>query len=180
MVRCWTWRFFECCFDVVNDVPNCAAVVVMIASDKDNMAMSEAGAGHRAEMEDLLTRNARTTAVTGGGDFAEIIQRRLFADRPSEEVADATANRFVDEMRGAWETKVFKRLSGWSRSEFRSQVGRCYPFHPELIALAEDEWAQHAGFQRVRSIIRVFASAAHEQARRAAAGEWGPRVDRQR
>ena len=148
----------------------------MIASDKDNMVMSDTGAGHRAEMEDLLTRNARTTAVTGGGDFAEIIQRRLFANRPSKEVTGALAGRFLDEMRGAWETKVFKKLSGWSKSEFRSQVGRCYPFHPELIALAEDEWAQHAGFQRVRSIIRVFASAAHEQARRAEAGEWAPEL----
>ena len=168
--------FLRVLLDVVNDVPNCAAVVVMIASDKDNMVMSETGAAHRVEMEDLLTRNARTTAVTGGGDFAEIIQRRLFAERPPEEVTSATAERFLDEMRGAWETKVFKRLSGWSQTEFRNQVGRCYPFHPELIALAEDEWAQHAGFQRVRSIIRVFASAAHEQARRAAAGQWAPEL----
>ena len=168
--------FLRALLDVVNDVPNCAAVVVMIASDKDNMVMNEAGTAHRVEMEDLLTRNARTTAVTGGGDFAEIIQRRLFTQRPSKEITDATANRFLDELRGAWETKVFKKLSGWSKSEFRSQVARCYPFHPDLIALAEDEWAQHAGFQRVRSIIRVFASAAHEQARRATAGEWAPEL----
>ena len=168
--------FLRALLDVVNDVPNCAAVVVMIASDKDNMVMNEAGAAHRAEMEDLLTRNARTTAVTGGGDFAEIIQRRLFTERPSPEVTGATADRFLDEMSGAWEAKVFKKLGGWSKSEFRGQVGRCYPFHPDLIALAEDEWAQHAGFQRVRSIIRVFASAAHEQARRAGSGEWAPEL----
>ena len=168
--------FLRALLDVANDVPNCAAVVVMIASDKDNMVMTEAGTAHRAEMEDLLTRNARTTAVTGGGDFAEIIQRRLFTEMPSKEITDATAGRFLDELRGAWETKVFNKLSGWSKSEFPSQVARCYPFHPELIALAEDEWAQHTGFQRVRSIIRVFASAAHEQARRATAGEWAPEL----
>ena len=168
--------FLRALLDAVNDVPNCAAVVVMIASDKDNMVMTEAGTKHRVEMEDLLTRNARTTAVTGGGDFAEIIQRRLFTERPSKEITDATAGRFLKELRGAWETKVFKKLGGWSKSEFRNQVARCYPFHPALIALAEDEWAQHAGFQRVRSMIRVFASAAHEQARRAAAGEWAPEL----
>lgn len=168
--------FLRALLDVVNDVPNCAAVMVMIASDKDNMVMTDTGTAHRGELEDLLTRNARTTAVTGGGDFAEIIQRRLFNERVSNVVADATADRFLGEIRGAWETKVFKKISGWSKSEFRSQVSRCYPFHPELIALAEDEWAQHAGFQRVRSIIRVFASAAHEQARRALAGEWAPEL----
>ena len=168
--------FLRALLDVINDVDNCAAVVVMIASDKDNMAMSTFGAKCRAEMEDLLTRNARTTTVTGGGDFAEIIQRRLFTDMPSREVTDATADRFVDDTRGAWETKVFKKLTGWSESEFRSRVARCYPFHPDLIALAENEWSQHAGFQRVRSIIRVFASAAHEQSRRAESGEWAPEL----
>ena len=168
--------FLRALLDVVNDVPNCAAVVVMIASDKDDMAMNRAGEKHRAEMEALLTRNARTTAVTGGGDFAEIIQRRLFTELPSTGVTDSLADRFLDEIRGAWETRVFKKLPGWSKSEFRSRVRRCYPFHPELIALAEDEWAQHAGFQRVRSIIRVFASAAHEQSRRAATGQWAPEL----
>ena len=148
----------------------------MIASDKDNMAMNREGEKHRAELEDLLTRNARTTAVTGGGDFAEIIQRRLFSTRPPVEATDATAERFLTDMRGAWKTKVFKKLGDYRESDFRRRVQRCYPFHPDLIALAEDEWAQHAGFQRVRSIIRVFASAAHEQSRRAAAGEWAPEL----
>ena len=168
--------FLRVLLDVVNDVPNSVAVVVMIASDKDNMAMNREGEKHRAELEDLLTRNARTTAVTGGGDFAEIIQRRLFSTRPSVEATDATAERFLTGMRGAWKTKVFKKLGDYRESDFRRRVQRCYPFHPDLMALAEDEWAQHAGFQRVRSIIRVFASAAHEQSRRGAAGEWAPEL----
>ena len=168
--------FLRVLLDVVNDVPNCVAVVVMIASDKDDMAMNREGEKHRAEMEALLTRNARTTAVTGGGDFAEIIQRRLFSTRVPVDAAHATAEKFLTGMSGAWQTKVFKKLGGYSGSEFRRRVERCYPFHPDLIALAEDEWAQHAGFQRVRSIIRVFASAAHEQASRAAAGEWAPEL----
>ena len=168
--------FLRVLLDVANDVPNCVAVVVMIASDKDNMVMNREGEKHRAELEDLLTRNARTTAVTGGGDFAEIIQRRLFSSRPPVEVTDATAERFLSGMRSAWQTKVFKKLGNFRESDFRRRVQRCYPFHPDLIALAEDEWAQHAGFQRVRSIIRVFASAAHEQSRRAATGEWAPEL----
>ncbi|MYB43816.1 MAG: DUF499 domain-containing protein [Acidimicrobiia bacterium] len=168
--------FLRVLLDVSNDVPNCVAVVVMIASDKDNMAMNREGEKHRAELEDLLTRNARTTAVTGGGDFAEIIQRRLFSTRPSVETTDAVAERYLSGMRGAWHTKVFKKLGDYRETDFRRRVRRCYPFHPDLIALAEDEWAQHAGFQRVRSIIRVFASAAHEQSRRAAAGEWAPEL----
>ena len=168
--------FLRVLLDVVNDVPNCVAVVVMIASDKDDMAMNREGEKHRAEMEALLTRNARTTSVTGGGDFAEIIRRRLFATRAPVDAARATAERFLTGMSASWQAKVIKKLRGYSDSEFRRRVERCYPFHPDLMALAEDEWAQHAGFQRVRSIIRVFASAAHEQASRATAGEWAPEL----
>ena len=172
--------FLRVLLDVVNDVPNCVAVVVMIASDKDDMAMNREGEKHRAEMEALLTRNARTTAVTGGGDFAEIIQRRLFSSRVPVDAAHATAERFLTGMSGAWQTKVFKKLGGYTGSEFRRRVERCYPFHPDLIALAEDEWAQHAGFQRVRSIIR--SSPPRRTSRQAAppAGEWAPELMSQR
>ena len=149
----------------------------MIDSDKDNMVMNRDGQKHRAELEDLLTRNARTTAVTGGGDFAEIIQRRLFSSRgPRSKPPTRPLKGSSTGMSGAWKTKVFKKLGDYRETQFRRRVQRCYPFHPDLIALAEDEWAQHAGFQRVRSIIRVFASAAHEQSRRAAAGDWAPEL----
>lgn len=168
--------FLRALLDIINDVPNCAGVLVMIASDKDNMAMTNDGAAHRKELEDLLTRNARTTTVTGGGDFAEIIQRRLFATKPVRGVTDAVATRFLEEMSGEWEDKAFGKLSGWNKSNFLNQCARSYPFHPHLMALAEGEWAQHTGFQRVRSIIRVFASAVYEQSQRARAGQWAPEL----
>ena len=168
--------FLRVLLDVINDVPNCAAVVVMIASEQDNMAMNEQGSGYRSELEDLLTRNARTTAVTGGGDFVEIIKRRLFDAAPPAGLAEATADGFWDAITSGWHKLVFTRLPGYSESEFRERVMRCYPFHPDLIALAETEWAQQAGFQRVRSIIRVFAGAVHEQARRAGQGQWAPEL----
>ncbi|MXW60960.1 MAG: DUF499 domain-containing protein [Acidimicrobiaceae bacterium] len=168
--------FLRALLDVVNDVANCVVVVVMIASDQDDMALNEAGVQCQTELEALLTRNGRTTAVTGGGDFAEIIRRRLFERLPSRAETDRVADRFLEHMRGPWATKVFDKLSGPSERAFRDAVARCYPFHPSLISLAENEWAQHAGFQRVRSTIRLFAATAYEQSRRAAAGEWVPEL----
>ena len=168
--------FLRALLDVVNDVPNCVVVVVMIASDQDDMALNEAGAQCQTELEALLTRNGRTTAVTGGGDFAEIIQRRLFERLPSRAETDHVADRFTEHMRGPWATKVFDKLGGPTGAAFRDAVARCFPFHPNLIALAENEWAQHAGFQRVRSTIRLFALTAYEQSRRAADGEWVPEL----
>ena len=169
--------FVRALLDSVNDIPNCVVVVAMIASEKDNMAMTGFGKEVRGEMEDLLTRNARTTAVTSGGDFAEIIQRRLFTDMPPREITDSISQVYVQAMGSVWNNRVLSKLSGdYSPHEFPKRVARSYPFHPDLIALAEDEWSTHAGFQKVRSTISVFALAAFEQARRAAEGEWTPQL----
>ena len=48
------------------------------------------------------------------------------------------------------------------------------PVPPPLMALAELEWAKLAGFQRVRSTIRIFAATAHSLHRRGKAGDWAP------
>ncbi|MXV86625.1 MAG: DUF499 domain-containing protein [Acidimicrobiales bacterium] len=168
--------FLRALLDAVNDVPNCVVVVVMIASDQDDIALNEAGVQCQTELEKLLERNGRPTAVTGGGDFAEIIRRRLFERLPSRAETDRVADHFAEHMRGPWATKVFDKLGGPAGTAFHDAVARCYPFHPSLITLAENEWAQHAGFQRVRSTIRLFAATAYEQSRRAADGEWAPEL----
>jgi hypothetical protein len=167
--------FLRALLDAVNTVERCAAVVVMIDSESDNMAVNEAGADLRREMEDLLRRNARTMPVTSGGEFAEIIQCRLFESPPPEKVVAAAAKAWSTVAgSGSWHTKVFNRLGHGAASGFADRLGRCYPFAPELIDLAENEWSHHAGFQKVRSTIRVFAATVHELAQRAAAGEWSP------
>ncbi len=170
--------FLRALLDAVNDVDNCAAVLVMIASEKDRIALNELGADCRAELEDLLIRNGEATTVTSGGDFADIIRRRLLDGAPPREVTDRCAAQIASQMRGGWATHVFDKLPSGSYAgsgaDFAEAVGRCYPFHPSLIELAENEWSNHAGFQRVRSTLQVFAATVYEQHRRGHAGEWAP------
>ncbi|WP_419837943.1 DUF499 domain-containing protein [Candidatus Poriferisodalis sp.] len=169
--------FLRALLDAVNDVDNCAAVLVMIASEKDRIALNETGAKCRAELEDLLIRNGEATTVTSGGDFADIIRRRLLDGPPPREVTDRCAEWIASEMRGRWSEHAFDKLS-WasagSGADFAEAVGRCYPFHPSLIELAENEWSQQAGFQRVRSTLQVFAATVYEQHRRGHSGDWAP------
>ena len=167
--------FLRALLDVVNDVDNCVLVVVMIASDRDRIALNETGRRCRDELEDLLVRNGEATTVSGGGDFAEIIRRRLFAGHPPTEVVSATARWFATHMGGRWGTDVFAQL-GPDGERVAERVARCYPFHPSLIRLAEEEWSQHAGFQRVRSTIQVFAATVYELAERGSRGEWVPQL----
>jgi hypothetical protein len=166
--------FLRALLDSVNDVPNVAAVVVMIASEADNIDLDDAGQKRRQELDDLLIRNGETATINDNTDFAAILRRRLFDGYAAAEVLKATATAFTSKMTGPWKTKVFDAVPVTASPEFADEVARCYPFHPQLMALAEQEWAKLAGFQRVRSTIRIFAATAHAQYQRGKRGEWAP------
>jgi hypothetical protein len=165
--------FLRALLDTTNDVPNCALVIVMIASDKDRIVLNELGQKCREELEDLLIRNGEATTVSSGGDFADIIRRRLFESLPPAEVVAATSAMFQEHMGGSWAKDVFVKTGG-NDSTFRDRVSRSYPFHPTLIDLAENEWSLHTGFQRVRSTIQVFAATVFSLAAQADVGAWSP------
>jgi Protein of unknown function (DUF499) len=166
--------FLRALLDSVNDVPHVAAVVVMIASEKDTMDLDGAGQQRRNELDALLIRNGETATINDNTDFAAILQRRLFEGTAPAEVLTATTRTFTSRMTGPWREKVFDAVPVTASPEFPEEVARCYPFHPQLMALAEQEWAKLAGFQRVRSTIRIFAATAHSLHKRGKAGEWAP------
>jgi hypothetical protein len=166
--------FLRALLDTVNDVPNVAMVAVMIASERDPMHLDATAQSRREEIEALLVRNGKPTTVTSHTDFAAILRRRLFEAAPPAEVLNATTVSFLEAMKGPWAEKVFAGLTKSSADEFADEVERCYPFHPSLIALAEQEWAPIAGFQKVRSTIRVFAATVFALWSRGRRGEWAP------
>lgn len=165
--------FLRALLDTANDVSNCALVIVMIASHKDRIVLNELGQRCREELEDLLIRNGEATTVSSGGDFGDIIRRRLFDNPPPAEVVSATAQAFQERMGGPWNKDVFAKIGG-NDLTFVDRVSRSYPFHPSLIELAENEWSLHTGFQRVRSTIQVFAATVFSLATLPEAGGWSP------
>src|SRR5258708_733946 len=146
----------------------------MIASEKDSMDLDGAGRQRRNELDALLTRNGETATINDNTDFAAILQRRLFDSTAPAEVLAATARTFTSRMTGPWREKVFDAVPVTASPEFPDEVARCYPFHPQLMVLAEQEWAKLAGFQRVPSTIRIFAATAHSPHKRRKAAEWTP------
>ena len=166
--------FLRALTDTANDVPNVAMVVVMISSDEDSIVLDAPGLARRQEIEDLLVRNGKKATVTSNTDFAEIIRRRLFETQAPAEVVGATTDLFLRTMKGPWADRVFAHLQRPTSGDFASEVARCYPFHPALIQLAEQEWSPVVGFQKVRSTILIFAATAYAQAERGKAKEWAP------
>jgi hypothetical protein len=166
--------FLRGLLDCANEAKNCVVVMVMIASENDTIQLSPEGQAARDELNALLIRNGRTAAVTGGGDFADIIRRRLFAADPDQQVVSETVAEFLGAMSGRWKADVLAKFE-WAKSDdFKKAVKRSYPFHPSLIDLAEHEWSAHTGFQRVRSTIQIFATTVYAHTKRAEAGEWVP------
>lgn len=167
--------FLRALLDVVNDVPNVSMLMVMIASDADQTALSKAAQERRDDLNRLLERNGFPAVVTEVADFADILRRRLFDAEPAADVLSATAAQysavFADK---GWTKNVWDAIGATWRNRWADEVAACYPFHPMLMALAKDEWSKVTGFQRVRSTIRIFAATVYAQQERGKAGEWVP------
>jgi hypothetical protein len=166
--------FLRALLDSVNDVPHVAMVLVMIASERDSMDLDASGRSRRAEIFELLVRNGKPATINDNSDFAAILRRRLFESNPPTEVVTATAQAYANAMTGPWRSKVYDALGSLWPREWDDEVARCYPFHPQLIALAEQEWAKLSGFQRVRSTIRIFAATVYTLSQRAIREDWAP------
>jgi len=168
--------FLRGLLDAANGAENCVVVMVMIRSENDTMQLSPAGEKAREELGALLTRNGQSTSVTAGGDFADIIRRRLFANAPQAQAIAEVTDHFLSSMNESWRSDALGKLEWAKPDAFGDAVARCYPFHPALITLAEHEWSVHTGFQRVRSTIQIFATTLYAHLKRAEAGGWVPEL----
>lgn len=165
--------FLRVLLDAVNDVSNVAMLLVMIASEKDTVALSDSGSKRRDEINSLLDRNGRPATVNENADFAAMLRRRLFEQLPAKEVIDKTVGDYFAVLTDkGWRLKVLDQIPAPWVSDFPAATARSYPFHPQLMQMAEAEWANLAGFQKVRSTIRVFAATVWALQKRAKAGGW--------
>ncbi len=146
----------------------------MIDSETDPMSLSGPAQADRVELESGLQRNGMPATVTANTDFVAILRRRLFAKEPTVSSTRGVFELIDATIAGAWKNDVFSHLYKNGRASFGAEVDRCYPFHPDLVRLVEEEWSVLAGYQKVRSTIRIFAATANAQAARADRNQWAP------
>lgn len=166
--------------------PN-VVVVLTLATNQDafrgetdalERMTQEARAEAEAAMEDVVSD---TTSVvgrfTGGGsivkpaddvEIGEILKRRLF-ETIDADAANSVANayrEFYQELASSGETLT----GGADRvSEYRDQVARSYPFHPELIRVLDQRLGTIPNFQRARGALKLLAEVVN--------GIWSDEVD---
>ena len=160
--------------EAVTQVPRVVLVLVMIRSEYDDQGYNVHAAGFRDYISARVERNGTKVAVTEPQDFRSIMRRRIFEPAealPTEQLATAWTKAASE----AWQEGVFERLgSRRSLTGFGARLAETYPFHPDLMALVEDDWARNTGFQRVRSTVRIFASSAYHWANERAQSRWAP------
>lgn len=160
--------------DSINDIPNAAMLVAMIDPEKDRVALQADGKQRQADLNSLLDRNGSSATVNDDTDFSAILKRRLFTAAPTERDAADAAAAYRKVMTDPGWSKVFDRLDAAWVKTWDKEVARSYPFHPQLMHLAEQEWAKKSGYQNVRSTIRVFAATVHALQQRGIDGGWVP------
>ncbi|MEZ5116075.1 MAG: DUF499 domain-containing protein [Candidatus Nanopelagicales bacterium] len=166
--------FLRALVDVVNDVPNVAMLVAMIDPEKDRISLAKDGKERQADLHSLLDRNGHTATVNEDTDFTAILRRRLFTNPPTPDLTHATADLYRPVMDDKGWAKTFDSLGASWVGQWASEVERSYPFHPQLMHLAEQEWAKHSGYQNVRATIRVFAATIYAWSSTAHSDGWAP------
>lgn len=168
--------FLNNLMDAVDEVAQVAFVVVMIRSDLDERGYTVEAEEFRSYVATRLERNGITVAVTEAQDFSAIIRRRLF-ERTSNLPIQPLAAGWRSGADNAWQEQVFGRLGARRNlAGFSDRLAASYPFSPDLMALVKEDWSRHAGFQRVRSTVEIFAVTAYHWMREHAAGRWTPEL----
>jgi len=133
--------------------------------------------GHEAllSMLDHLTSrvDAKREPVVGD-EILPVLRRRLLAQSPDPDAAQAAAETFATEitrMRAAHATdEATRHAAEDDRLVLRDRIAAAYPFHPVLIDIMTERWASLPDFQRTRGALRFLAVCLHTLKREGQAG----------
>jgi len=170
-------QFLNSLFDACDDVEHVAVLLVMIRSDLDQHGYPQIAQDFREFLQSRVNRNGKPAPVSESKDFLSIIRRRLFVTPPDEALATEAAEAFQAAVDDTWREQVFDRLPGGRNlTTVTDRLAAAYPFHPDLVALVQDEWSTTVGFQRVRSTVRIFAATLLHWFQEHDAGRWVPPI----
>jgi hypothetical protein len=170
-------QFLNSLFDACDDVEHVAVLLVMIRSDLDQHGYPQVAQDFREFLQSRVNRNGKPAPVSESKDFLSIIRRRLFVTPPDEALVSEAVDAFRSAVDDTWREQVFDRLPGGRNlTTVTYRLAAAYPFHPDLVALVQDEWSTTVGFQRVRSTVRIFAATLLHWFQEHDAGRWVPPV----
>ncbi|MEW6698140.1 MAG: ATP-binding protein [Bacillota bacterium] len=128
--------------------------------------LAEISDAYASETEDLKTALRETSRVsarlekvlrpTAETEIAAIVKRRLFVQVDESNGAEI-AQEFFDYYRKAHEQGVALPQKA-TRVEYKDELARSYPFHPELLDTLNRKTSTIQNFQKTRGALRLLAS----------------------
>lgn len=124
--------------------------------------------GHQAlldSLDHLVSRvDAKREPVTGD-EILPVLQRRLLAEKPPAQVAQAVAAEFA---RQITRMQMAHALDEETRQDaeaeqltLQERLTLAYPFHPALVDVMRERWASLPDFQRTRGALRFLSLCLH-------------------
>lgn len=142
----------------VGNVENAAMVFSLQSSRRETLEYTNL----LQTVEHLAARKDQRREAVEGREILNVIQRRLLASTPNEDVAVRVAKAYQEvftRMRRAYAQSDSERQQAEDEGlALRDRIRSSYPFHPDFIDLMRERWAAIPDFQRTRGALRFLAS----------------------
>ena len=150
--------FVQSLTEAVKSSPNTLLVAALPESDIE--VGGEGGKEALRRLKQTFSRVESSWLPASQEESYEIVRRRLFNEIPGDRFAqrDATVMSFVKLYRD--NPSDFPK--GCGDNDYRDQIEKSYPIHPELFDKLYSNWGSLERFQRTRGVLRIMAQVVHE------------------
>ena len=153
-----TMSFLKRLTVAVGNVKNAAMVVSLQSSKRESLEYT----GLLQTVEHLAARKDQRREPVEGNEILNVIQRRLLARIPDQDVAARAAEThrevFTQIRRAYAQSDSERQQADEEGLLLRDRIKSSYPFHPDLIDIMRERWAAIPDFQRTRGALRFLAS----------------------
>jgi len=151
-----TISFIQHLTEAVQQVPG-AVVVATLPASAVEVAQSEKGQEAFTTLEKRFQRLGADLKPVADDEIYEVIKRRLF-----ESITPPDKPDYPDKVSEAYYQMYVKHSNDLpveaSKSTYKEQIKKAYPFHPLMIDALYLRWSNHPDFQKTRGVLRLLAS----------------------
>ena len=150
-----TISFIQQLTEAVQQVPG-AVVIATLPASKFEVAQSEKGQEAFVTLEKRFQRLGADVKPVADDEIYEVVRTRLFESIALDDPDYVKRLAYV--YQGMYASHSGEVPNEASRTTYREQIQRAYPFHPLLIDALYTRWGAHPDFQRTRGVLRLLAS----------------------
>lgn len=151
-----TISFIQQLTEAVQQVPG-AVVVATLPASKYEVAQSEKGQEAFATLERRFQRLGADIKPVADNEIYQVVRTRLFESVAHPEDPDYP-KRLAAAYLEMYSSHGAEVPTEATRSTYRDEIERAYPFHPLVIDALYTRWGSHPDFQRTRGVLRLLAS----------------------